>query len=695
MGGLHGAVAWGTYFIVENVLFTLVPLVGGLNGMMAPTQWRVFAILAVAFPCQGFVLGGLASLASWALGALHLARKTPSTAHRYRALATLTLIAAFITNLLTVRPLGSAGAFALVVSAALAVGSLSAFTSERWRRRIGVLTNPWAASAVMLAGGWAAQQVLPGVPLLMKLAGAILAVLAVAATAMAGSRLWLRWSLPRDLLLPKRAAAGLLMATAVVAASSLLLSRGLASLRPLQFAAAASRPSVVVVTMDAVRADHLSVYGYPRDTTPVLRQFAKTATLYTNAIAPADWTLPSHASLFTGLYASWHGSYFDPPKYVAGRPLGRQYPTLASILADNGYRTIAVAANWGGLNPIFGLDRGFQLFDARMPRTIMDPRLLRRAVREELGAFIPCDDFDARFRRAEEIDDTIPVLLERVAREQAPFLLFVNYMDAHVPYVPPPPFSGYRPGQAQPIGYYEYRAIENQVMTRTRSITPAEKDQLLSQYDGGIRYIDSRLTPLFRRLKELGLFDNTMIVIASDHGEAFGEHGLMQHMVSVYQDQVHVPLIIKYPRQTTPRVVDDLVSLVDVLPTALSALGFEPPKVTQGEDLQDPGKRAGRLVVAESFSQPEKFGHRLDRVERAIFLAKAKFITSTTGKRELYDTSLDPKELHNLYAEDTPEATTLEKRLAEWVARIPPKVGGTPKDRKDILKVLRSLGYMQ
>ena len=695
VGALHGAVAWGTYLVVEQALFTLVPLSGGRDGMLATTQWRVLAILAVAFPAIGFVLGGGASLAFGFLRKVQLVPGILATKAGYRGLATMTFTAAFAANLLMVKPLGKAGEFALAVSSALTLGALLACTSEKWQRKIGFLTNPWVASALMLTGSWIGQQALPGFPVLLQLAVAVVALLVITLAGKVGSLSWSLRAHRGNSLFPKWAAGVLAVSAAGLVGCSALWSRGLGALSPLKLAPPPGRPNVILITMDTVREDHLSLYGYARDTTPFLKGFAAGATTYTNAIATSNFTPPTHASLFTGLYPSWHGAHFDPPAFVAGRPLPTRFPTLASILSGHGYRTMAVVANWGGLSPVFGLQRGFQLYDARYPRAVVDHRLLRHLVPMLFGRLVPGTDFDARFRRAKEINRTASTLLDRVAREQTPFFLFVNYMDAHVPYVPPPPFCRLYSDGALSFSEIRYAVLERRIMTRQQVIVPKERNELIAPYDGGIRYIDSQIALLLGRLKELGLFDNTMIVIASDHGEAFGEHGLMQHGVSVYQDQAHVPLIIKYPHQRHSRGVNELVSQGDVMPTVLSALGFKPPKFTQGEDLQAHQGITPRFVVSESFSWMGKFNHRLERVERAFFSGKMKFITSTNGKRQLYDLSLDPGELHNLVATDALEAQTLEKRLAAWTNDIPSNPNATPKDNKEVVHVLRSLGYLQ
>jgi arylsulfatase A-like enzyme len=201
------------------------------------------------------------------------------------------------------------------------------------------------------------------------------------------------------------------------------------------------RPNVVLIVMDTVRADHTSVYGYDRDTTPFLRELAKEATLYTRAFAVSDFTLPTHASMFTGLYPRTHGAYYAPPNYPNGLPLSQRFTTMAEVLQANGYRAAGIVANAGYLSTSMGFSQGFELFDSRLPERVAAPSrspYLRRRVHELLDRFVSTADFEPTTRRAQEINHEAETFLNQV---DGPFFLFLNYMDAHNPYAPPPPFD--------------------------------------------------------------------------------------------------------------------------------------------------------------------------------------------------------------------------------------------------------------
>jgi arylsulfatase A-like enzyme len=235
------------------------------------------------------------------------------------------------------------------------------------------------------------------------------------------------------------------------------------------------------------------------------------------------------------------------------------------------------------------------------------------------------------------------------------------------------------------------------VLALKRGVTQTEHEHLISQYDGEIAYLDFQLGRLLARLKELGLYDDCLLIITSDHGEALGERNLMTHATSVYQDQVHVPLIIKYPKVRKKAVVDELVSLVDLMPTVLDVLGYKVPAGVRGQSLLKPERLHGREVISESFATGSlrDLHPRFRRAERAIFLGSFKFIWSTNGKRELYNLSRDPHEQKNLYKPDGPVSQQLEAKLDEWVKSVRPRPGQPAKLDRETLDRLKSLGYIQ
>ena len=231
-------------------------------------------------------------------------------------------------------------------------------------------------------------------------------------------------------------------------------------------------------------------------------------------------------------------------------------------------------------------------------------------------------------------------------------------------------------------------------------LTDHEKQHIISQYDGGIAFMDQEVARLLGRIKQMGLYDNSLIIITSDHGEAMGERDLLGHLAAVYQDEVHVPMIVKFPRSTERRTVNTLVSGIDVMPTALGAAGIPLPATLHGRDLSKLQPVEMRTIISETYPSEwylELHPTRFHRVQRAIFSGDDKLISSTAGQRELYDLDQDPNELHNLCGERASECTSLEGTLQEWLRAATLKLAPASSRQlsKDAVERLKSLGYIQ
>jgi arylsulfatase A-like enzyme len=513
------------------------------------------------------------------------------------------------------------------------------------------------------------------------------------------SALWGRWRLG-GIEMPRKQAVGAGTASMLLL---LVVSSGTTPAihaTPSTPLATRSKYNVVLITMDTARADHFSVYGYERDTTPHLRDFAREATVYTRAIAASDMTLSSHASIFTGFYPSWHGAYVVPADHPYGRPLSSQSLTLAEVLRSNGYRTAAVAANQGYLQPSMGVIKGFEVKDVHGPARLCSAfptPYLRDGARHVLSLVMDTSAFEALSLRATDINQRALGMLQETGRE-GPFFIFINYMDSHMPYVPPAPFNSRFEGRDPHFKpYADHMRLTGAVDYGQRHVSAAERKHLISQYDGGIAYVDSEIGNLVARLREWGLYENTLIIITGDHGEAFGERDILQHTRgSAYQDQIHVPLLIKYPGQHEARRSDDLVSHVDLMPTVLDVAGYTTPPGLQGRSLRLPLAEDSGAVYAEARAAGAlSISPRFRGVRRAIFAGSWKLITSTEGQPELYDLAADRDETHNLYRADDPHAKALSDRLAAWVAAAPRQSDAPGKLDKSSVEKLKSLGYAQ
>lgn len=459
---------------------------------------------------------------------------------------------------------------------------------------------------------------------------------------------------------------------------------------------ALGRPNVVLVTLDTVRADHLSVYGYGRPTTPNLNDFAASAVTYTHAVAASDMTLASHASIFTGLYPQRHGAH-RTRMAPWGSPLSATEVTLASILQKRGYATLAVGANDGFLDADFGLGQGFQYYDVRPPanpfaaqRILSARQLMIRALRPLLSRH----DLESVYRSAAAITDAAISVLDR-DRSARPVFLFLNYMDAHDPYVPPAPFDELFDQQDGSVVELNLEILKARLSAVHRDASESERMHLTARYDGAIRYIDAQLGVLFEKLRKRDLYDSSLIIVTSDHGEAFGERGELGHDISVYRHQVDIPLLIKYPNSTTREVRVDNVSHTDIMPTVLGVLGFDVPDGLQGRDVavQD----AAAIVFSESYQkvyEPPWPARAARDTRRAAVRWPLKFVTGENGMHELFDLSIDPAESRDLCI----ARPDVVKRFEALLALGLPDGAAVPTPRQvapETLERLRALGYLK
>ena len=287
---------------------------------------------------------------------------------------------------------------------------------------------------------------------------------------------------------------------------------------------------------------------------------------------------------------------------------------------------------------------------------------------------------------------------------EQPFFLFINYFDPHTPYLPPPAYCRDFGKIGKDIIVNSkfgtdssYVTAESDVMFSVimgnHRLTPDEKELFVSRYDGEIRYLDHCLGLLLEKLKVLKVYDNTLIIITSDHGEAFGEHNLVSHGRTLYEEMLRVPLIIKYPSIDARRgVVEKRVSLVDLFSTILSFLGYPIPSGIDGGILV----KSDHPIIAEWYYKwwdPEK--HRQDL--RAVFQGKYKYIWASNGVNELYDLEDDPGEENNLIQKFPHEAQGMQRTLNQWLVSFkPPSTeGATVKINKSTEERLRALGYVR
>jgi arylsulfatase A-like enzyme len=682
-GALHGARTWLVYGLMEVLLVAVLPWFA-----LPPDQYYAYdasfsAYMIVLYALIGALLGAAAGGTLHALGARD---EDPGALLQAAAATTLTLALAW--NVLTHPDIAG---MRLVLSVGLAVLLLAAAVR---RRGLAGFANPWVVCGLLIFPFWLADT-LEGVQAARRNARLIIFALtlaAVPAIAYAISRRFRGFTQPG--LYPLRQLAIAAIAAAGITAASGALAPGIRT-RPIGSAKAAQGPNVILIVLDTVRADHLSLYGYERNTTPNLNKLASVSTVFERALSSGDMTLSSHASLFTGLYASRHKAHLSANNPI-GAALSSNFPTLARTLAEAGYHTMGLAANTAFFSKAFGLDQGFAEFSSHPPRFLMaqiNPYFLRtRALLlGPLVRLVGGSDLQRVTLTAGQVNAEALQILSRRPRNR-PFFLFLNYMDAHEPYLPPAPYDTLFPGKDPDWTRARYKSAEHYALLESKPLTGKDREHLLSQYDGGIAYLDSQLGALFDTLRKQDLFDNTLLVVTADHGEALGERNLLGHGLSVHQNQIAVPLLIKLPGSRQAAVVQRPVSLVDVFPTVAAALKLAAPRQIDGQNLLEP-PAAPEHVFAESFPG----GSLAAKTEsRAIVTGALKLISASNGRKELYNLESDPAETRNLYPGDKSIGEELTVQLARWVRAAAQGARSTPAPiNKADMERLKSLGYVQ
>jgi len=403
--------------------------------------------------------------------------------------------------------------------------------------------------------------------------------------------------------------------------------------------------NIILITLDTTRADRMGFLGSKRGLTPNLDSLAQQAAVFSRAYSQVPLTAPSHATMLTGTYPQFN--------HVTdlGSPLAKDLPYLPDILRQHGYRTAAFVGSQV-LDPKSaaapGFDRGFETYDA--------PFHIRGQGE---------DRYHSVERRGMMVVESTSAWLDQ--HPQGPFFLWLHFYDPHDPYDPPPPFKA------------QYAA---------------------SPYDGEIAYVDSAIGRLLTELRARGLYDQSLIVVVADHGEAFGEHGEWSHGLFLYDETLHVPLLIKLPATDSARPrIESRVGLVDIAPTLLQEVGIAAPAAMQGQsllELMKPNARAksasaaqDRPEYAETDYPYRAFGWSSLRAWRA-----GKYLYIDAPQRELYNQPLDPEAAHNLVNSAPSVTDTMAAQLDEFRRKTSragqAEVVLTPRQAKQ----LQALGYV-
>jgi len=485
-------------------------------------------------------------------------------------------------------------------------------------------------------------------------------------------------------------------------------------------------PNVILIVMDSVRADHLSLYRYYRDTTPFLKKIEKESAVFNNTFAPAPWTLPSHASLFTGLYPGQHNTHSEHFW------LDSSYRTLAEILLDNGYQTVSFSNN-DYVSAYHNLTQGFERswFKGSWTDALTNFKSFGRSfvsfyewLWNKIQTCIitkivknPASFFD--YPTAATTNNAILQWLNRSRDVQRPFFLFVNYMDAHFPYNPEDNYARLFLSQDQlELSYrleLRFPPIDYCLDVSKGGYTQDDLRIITALYDADIRYLDEQLQKLFNKIKELGISENTMIIITSDHGEYLGTRNRLAHGLGLHDELLHVPLLIRYSPLFEPGLrCNTIVSLLDIFETVLSCAKIEerPNGMPEIQKLFDIKKDFRPKVFAE-FHYPlhllinaslREDNSRLFVEQQCIHSNTYHLIWKSRGSPEFYNVLEEPLEENNLYSSTNQTARSMKDELVAWLKSPyhtrPALISSTPKDISkkqdlELLERLRGIGYVK
>ncbi|MFW5924694.1 MAG: sulfatase [Myxococcota bacterium] len=443
------------------------------------------------------------------------------------------------------------------------------------------------------------------------------------------------------------------------------------------------RPNVVLLSLDTTRRDHMSFHGYERRTTPHLRRMmADRGVVFDTATTVQTNTAPAHATMFTGLYPTTHGIRQN------GMRLRDDVPTLAEILRREGYATGGFVSGWT-LTGHTGLDRGFDLYDDDIPG---------RGWRQQRPAH-------RTWARTEP-------WLRRQATTEEPFFLFFHLFDPHHPYEPPPEYAR----RFLPDGKTEFETEADAALPHLKSelsqqLPPGGAEEYVSRYDGEIAYADEHMGELLVLLEELGVADDTLVILVADHGETLLDRVFaFAHGGRVYDEQVRIPLVLRLPGdEYAGRRVSEQVSNIDLMATVLDFLGVSGVDGIAGRSLLPLARRDSEAESVPTFSNarpepgfvPEIRAPLVKRgLVASVRLPNLKLIEYPMKGggwyQQLFDLQHDPAEQHDISSEHPEVVRQLHDELERWRGA----TGGTdraapPELSPEVEAALRALGYVE
>jgi arylsulfatase A-like enzyme len=438
------------------------------------------------------------------------------------------------------------------------------------------------------------------------------------------------------------------------------------------------RDNIILILVDALRPDHLSCNGYQRSTSPHIDSLASQGILFKSVLATSTWSVPTHTSLFTGLYPSSHGNY------SLFSELDKEVPTMAQILSRNGYRTLSIYNN-PFLGKEYGLDKGFDIaigIEYHHKTSLTLTRLVQKFI-----------------KKASASEDMIRIAekwIDQPQKKDVPYFFFMNLMDVHAPYVPVEPyFSEFaRSDKTGQVNLNLIRKFNSDLKSKKekleilRRLEEADIHYLVRMYDSNVRYVDELIGNFLRYLNITDNLEDTLIIITADHGEFLAENDYVGHFINDLSNPgLQIPLILWNPKKLESRVVPSSKSQVDIFPTVFSLVGLENqiPSDVHGINLFS-GKES-KDILAEFWNDlTEKFS-------RAFFFQGTKLIVDEKGKLEMYDLRVDPEEQNDLSQLQASRAEELYQKMISLIGSFK-KYTSRGSERKNLMKLLKSLSYI-
>jgi arylsulfatase A-like enzyme len=424
--------------------------------------------------------------------------------------------------------------------------------------------------------------------------------------------------------------------------------------------------NVLLITIDSLRADHLSCLGYHRKITPKMDELAKKGILFSQAIANGSGTPSAVPPILTSTYPLMYGGY---------ERLSKQRVAIAEVLKQSGYSTAAFHSNTY-LSRFYGYQRGFDVFyDDLTAKTEISTysSLVRKARKaaQKIMLYISATIFPHKksswplpYVNAKALNQKAVSWLANNRPER--FFLWIHYMDVHSPFMAPKDFIE---EINEDISRREVLRL-NKRLPRPRELSKKDLTRLIDLYDACIKHTDSAVSSLLDEIERLGLLKETMVIITADHGEEFLEHGDLGHNCTMYDELIHVPLIFFSPDWAAGKTIDSQVEHLDIAPTVLDALGIKKPANFLGDSLLPlmNGEELEKGIITESSNPPNEL--RIDpKLRRTSYRTRTwKYIHNASRENELYKLSTDPKETKNLVEEEKDLARSLHSKIQNHIA---------------------------